>query len=675
MGTTIQCPSCHERIDANSNFCRHCGQRIPTGDGDRREILNRTADFSDIEGAMNAIEEYFARWPDSPEARDVSFARICIRLLVNLAYLGLGRFEEVYEDLRRIAEAAGQGLPAYLANGLATSARVQDKEKREGILAKLTALHNLCARALDQLYEAAESESQSLLVDGKNRAQLQRLTMEDVYRDAEIHYASYQRGDLDAARRGFTYLKELNPHDACFRNMLGSTLLSLKKPLPALQEFLFGLSLDPGEVHLTANALRCLCGLALFPSAVEVARHYERVGGDPGEPSIQPWASLARAVTAAVVVRVQECSPEDLSPAAADLLDECELIPRPWLASPRSVAGAESVLRDARVFISYRHSGAIDYAKRLEQALKGAHPSMHVFRDQSLLVGGQDFRDQLREEIDQADLFLALVDQNWTGGKGKNSRLHDPKDILRREVARAFEKGVAVIPVLLEGAPMPEPGEFPNELDGFSELHALSLSEARFDADFGLLLADMTRLLTERRLRQRAIDRKLEELEELRVRDPQAGEKEMDRLFKPDVEELGKYVPRQSLRGEGVPLSSVELRGVWECVATGPGWQVTMRFATEGTTGTPFHGEMRVKQSGMIGFLEPEPEEIKGTWMPVIDFDKELLLGLYLDGLKSGVPFTLEVPFHRRLGRDLVGTDPQGTTCSSRNVEPRRKGF
>lgn len=72
---------------------------------------------------------------------------------------------------------------------------------------------------------------------------------------------------------------------------------------------------------------------------------------------------------------------------------------------------------------------------------------------------------------------------DWAGGKGESSRLHDPQDILRGEVARAFGKCVTVIPVLLEGAPIPEPGEIPDELEGFSELHALSLPEARFDND------------------------------------------------------------------------------------------------------------------------------------------------------------------------------------------------
>lgn len=304
MSTKIQCPSCHKQVEENSAFCRHCGQRIPQADGDLQTILDRTADFfPHVEDALNAISEYFTRWPDGQEARDVSFTRNCIRLVINLINLGQGKFEAAYEDSSRLANAAGEGLPTHLANGLATSAQVQDEEKRKDVLAFLSGVHGYYTPILQELYDAAEKECQSLFVDGKNQAQIKRLTMEDVYRDAEVHYASYEKGDLGAALQGFMHLKELNPKDAYFRNMLGSILLQREKPLPALQEYLYGLSLDPGEVNLIKNTLQCLCGLALFPAAVEVARHYEKIGGDPKEPMIRPWAALARAATAAVVVK------------------------------------------------------------------------------------------------------------------------------------------------------------------------------------------------------------------------------------------------------------------------------------------------------------------------------------------------------------------------------------
>lgn len=672
MSIKIQCPFCHKEIEGGDTFCRYCGQHIPKAVDNRQAVVNRTADFSNLEDAINAIVEYFDHWPDGPEARDISFTRNCVRFLNNIINLSQGKFNGEYENISRLADDASKGLPLHLANGMITSAQVHTELKKDMVITWMKNICNGCANILQQLYDNARKEQDSLLVDGKTRSIIKKMTKEDIYRDAEVHYASYEKGDLDAALKGFTYLKELNPFDAYFRNVLGLILLQQEKPLPALQEFLFGLSMDPGEVKLTANTLRCLCGLALFPAAVEVARHYESIGGYPAEPLIQPWASLARASSAAVALKMLQCTLEDVSPSAADLIDEFEILDRAWLVKPKSSAAPENLLYNTRIFISYRHSGGLDYAEHLEQALKGAYPSMHVFRDQSFLVPGQDFVDQLREEIDKTDVFLALIDKNWIGGKGKMSRLHNRKDILRREVARAFNKDVIVIPVLLDGSRMPNRSDLPDELNTFSQLHAQNLSESGFDNDFGLLQSAMIRLLTTKKLEEQAIDQKLQELEKTMEEDPEAAED----ILKSGIEQLEKYMPGKSVHGEGVPLSSVEFEGLWQCTIMGPGGEMTIQFTTEGTKGRPFQGELQYKERNLLGVHNMDREEIKGAWMPVIDTDKEdLLLGIFLDGLKSGEIFKLNIPFHRRLGKDLVGTDSDGMTYSSRNVEPRIKGF
>jgi hypothetical protein len=184
MSTETQCPSCHKQNRNAAAFCQHCGQRIPKADGGRQAIVNRTAEFSDLQGAQKAVNDYLTRWPDGPEVRDISFTRNCIRLLLNLIDLGRGTLEVDYKDLSRLASDAAQGLPARLANGLATSARVQNQVKRDRVLAELKVYHDLVAVALGTLYQAAENESKSLLVGGKTQASIKRLTMEDVDRDA-----------------------------------------------------------------------------------------------------------------------------------------------------------------------------------------------------------------------------------------------------------------------------------------------------------------------------------------------------------------------------------------------------------------------------------------------------------------------------------------------------------
>jgi tetratricopeptide (TPR) repeat protein len=670
--TTAKCSSCLEEVEGDSAFCRHCGQRIPQITAEVQAVLDRTAAFSNPEGALDAIQEYLKRWPDSAEVRDVHLANQCVRLLLILVGVSKGKFPGFYQDVWPLADAAAAGLPTRLSNGLSTSARVADEAKSKRIMDAFLLSRQASAAILGASYDAAEKERQSLLVDGKTQAQIKKVTMEDSYRDAEIYYASYEKEEVEAALRGFIALKELQPTDAYFRNMLGSILLKQDKAVPALQEFLYGLALDPGDTNLTSNVLRCLCGLGLYPAAIEVLRHHEKIGEDPREPKLRGWGALARAVTAALIMKLAACVAEDVSAGARDPLDEFELPERPWLTEPEKSKEAEGVLRDARVFISYHHAGGLDFAQHLERALKGDCPSMRVFRDETFLIPGQDFVDQLRDEIDKADVFLALIDQNFVrGGRGGASGLHDRRDVLRREIARALEKERVIIPVLLEGAEMPGGEDVPDELKEFCELHALRLTEAGFARELVLLQEAMARLVEAKRLERQAAFKRFDEILELQKGDPEAAK----RLLQPVLDQLPKYIERESVRGEGVPEASVELAGLWVCTATSPVGQVKAEFVTERTAGTPFSGEIRKIRGGITVFADRKREEIKGTWMPVMDHKKGLLLGLCLDGLRSGERFQLLIPFDRLLGADLVGTDVQGVTYSSRNVEPKRKGF
>lgn len=674
MPDKVKCPSCQKLIEADSAFCRYCGHQLSGQSDDKQSVLNKTADFSDLGEALAAINTFFERWPDpdSPEARDVSFTRHCLLLIVNMMQIVQGKYDPSYENLLRLANAAAEGLPQHLSNGLATSARVINYKKE--VTDSLSSARDICAAVLTSLYEAAEKEYDTLFVDGESQAQIQKLTMEDVYADAEVHYASFQNGELDAARRGFTHLKELNPEDAYFRNCLGSVLFQQDEVVPALQEYLFGLSRDPTNDNLLSNTLRCLCGLALYPAAVELARHCEKAGANIDSTIVAPWDSLARAISSAVATSLLKCTPEDFSSTAVDRNDEVELAERPWLRMPEKTTNTRNVLHDARIFISYRHAGGMNHAQRLERGLKGAYPEMHVFRDETLMVPGIDFIDQIREEIDQADVFLAMVDETWVRG-GNRSRLQDRKDILRRELARAFEKGIAVIPVLLEGVQMPTGKAFPTEFREFAQLHAVGLSEDNFNADLGMLQAALTRLITEKKVREKLMDQDFDELSKLDETDPEGAEARWDEMFKPAIDDLPKYYPMVAAPGQGVKSSRVELHGMWDCEATGTDAQTKLHFVTEGTSGTPFSGEIEYSQRGLFGMRVGKSEPIKGTWMPVIDQEKELLLGIFLDGLKSGLPFKVIIPFHRQVGDDLVGTDAQGVTYCSRNIEPKRKGF
>jgi hypothetical protein len=465
--------------------------------------------------------------------------------------------------------------------------------------------------------------------------------------------------------RGFVYLKELNPSEPFFRQALGCVLFRQQKCLAALQEFLYGLSLVPRDRELVDLTLRFVCGLALYPAAVKIARHYERIGGDTKDFLPRGYVVLARAVTAALATSIVECREEDLSEEATEPIEELDLPARPWLATPAESASPEDALGTARIFISYRHSGAMNFAERLERALKGSYPSMHVFRDETWIRAGHDYVDRLREEIDTADIFIALIDRNWA------QRFRDTDDVLGREVARALEQDRKIIPVLLEDAQMPEEGYLPDALKQLRRLHALRLTWSGLAEGISLLQVEMAHLFEDLQRDRRFAMAQLEKLAGLKERDPAAAAPHIARL----VDLVPKYVPGKSEHGEGVPMENVELAGAWECTATVLNARLKLSFTLQEQDQRPFSGEYCITPVGLLSFWKIKREGIEGRWMPVEDVEKKLLLGLVLDGLKSGKPFKWVIPIHRRLGVGFVGTDQQGIVHRSRNVRPQPRGL
>jgi hypothetical protein len=76
---------------------------------------------------------------------------------------------------------------------------------------------------------------------------------------------------------------------------------------------------------------------------------------------------------------------------------------------------------------------------------------------------GRDFRTVLQEITASCDLMLVLIGRNWADAKNRGGRiqLESPNDYVRLEIETALKRDIAVTPVLLQGAHMPAPEEFP----------------------------------------------------------------------------------------------------------------------------------------------------------------------------------------------------------------------
>src|SRR5262249_39411294 len=91
--------------------------------------------------------------------------------------------------------------------------------------------------------------------------------------------------------------------------------------------------------------------------------------------------------------------------------------------------------------------------------------------------------------------------RNWLSSSDddKRRRLEDPNDFVRIEIETALDRGIPVIPVLVDGAAMPRAGDLPDSLKLLSRRKAIEISESRFDSDVEELARAVARLVEDRR--------------------------------------------------------------------------------------------------------------------------------------------------------------------------------
>jgi len=105
--------------------------------------------------------------------------------------------------------------------------------------------------------------------------------------------------------------------------------------------------------------------------------------------------------------------------------------------------------------------------------------------DVDAIEPGLDFVKVLDEQVSGCDVLLALIGPNWVDAKNEKGvrRLDDPKDFVRMEIASALKRDIRVIPILIDGAPMPREEELPEPLQPLARRNAVQVSHVRFGAD------------------------------------------------------------------------------------------------------------------------------------------------------------------------------------------------
>ena len=143
------------------------------------------------------------------------------------------------------------------------------------------------------------------------------------------------------------------------------------------------------------------------------------------------------------------------------------------------------------IFISYRRLDSGETVGRIHDHLLEAFEEERVFLDVDDQVGGEDYRRVIERALDRTDVVLAVIGTHWldvTDREGRR-RLDNPDDLVRIELETALAKSLKVVPLLVEGAPMPAAADVPPSLRPLCYRTAMPV---RPDPDFPL---DIRRLV------------------------------------------------------------------------------------------------------------------------------------------------------------------------------------
>jgi len=151
------------------------------------------------------------------------------------------------------------------------------------------------------------------------------------------------------------------------------------------------------------------------------------------------------------------------------------------------------------IFISYRRGDGGASAGRLYDHLERHFGGDRLFFDVDTIRPGLDFVQVLEDKVDECDVLLAIVGRSWVETRDSEGRrrLDNPEDFVRVEIVRALSAGKRVIPILVEGAEMPQSTSLPEPLRPLARRNAMRIDHDSFRVDSDRLVKALNATLAE----------------------------------------------------------------------------------------------------------------------------------------------------------------------------------
>ncbi len=149
------------------------------------------------------------------------------------------------------------------------------------------------------------------------------------------------------------------------------------------------------------------------------------------------------------------------------------------------------------IFISYRRVDSAGESGHLYEDLCRSFGSSSVFMDVEGIERGDDFGSKIEAALRSATALVVVIGPEWlrcTDADGR-PRLEQEDDWVRQEVARSLERGILILPVLVDGAAMPKAHEMPPDLVDLVRSQAADLRHTSWNYDLKRIVGALQRVV------------------------------------------------------------------------------------------------------------------------------------------------------------------------------------
>ena len=154
-----------------------------------------------------------------------------------------------------------------------------------------------------------------------------------------------------------------------------------------------------------------------------------------------------------------------------------------------------------KAFISYRRDDTSHTSGLLYDLLAGHFGEQRIFKDVASIQLGDDFVAQITTAVGACEVLLAVIGPRWLAILDER-RLAGSEDFVRLEIETALSSNIRVIPVLVDGAQLPDASQLPDSLKPLARRQAYELSPDSFGPDMDRLLQHLEAFLEPLALRK-----------------------------------------------------------------------------------------------------------------------------------------------------------------------------